>query len=140
MKSTSKRTGFLIGFAVLIAVTISGTAHANAKTQQSTNFSSGFAVDFTDCVESIGVTLVSTASARVHVPNQFVLAGEGQPVTPWWFAPRCGIGVDGHGGGKVDRPDQRCDRHRTSPETSTTTPSGTTPVIYGSRWAAPVRC
>jgi hypothetical protein len=41
-----------------------------------------FPVEFTDCVESIGVTLVPTASVRVYVPHQFILAGEGQPVTP----------------------------------------------------------
>jgi hypothetical protein len=41
-----------------------------------------FTVDFTDCVESIGVTLVSTSIARMYVPNQFILVGEGGPVTP----------------------------------------------------------
>ena len=44
--------------------------------------SANFPVEFTDCVESIGVTLVSTARARAYVPAQFILVGEGQPVTP----------------------------------------------------------
>jgi hypothetical protein len=44
--------------------------------------SANFPVEFTDCVESIGVTLVSTALARAYVPAQFILVGEGQPVTP----------------------------------------------------------
>ena len=41
-----------------------------------------FSVQFTDCVESIGVTLVSTELARAYVPAQFILAGAAEPVTP----------------------------------------------------------
>jgi hypothetical protein len=54
-------------------------------------------VDFRDCVESIGVTLVSTDEARASVPPGFVLAGEGGPVTPAVVrTSRCqGISVDG---------------------------------------------
>ena len=57
-----------------------------------------FPVEFTDCVESIGVTLVPTASARALVPNQFILAGDGQPVTPLVVrTARChGIATAGH--------------------------------------------
>ena len=43
---------------------------------------SDFSVDFTGCIESIGVGLVSTDTARGFVPAGFVLAGEGTPVTP----------------------------------------------------------
>jgi len=54
-------------------------------------------VDFRDCVESIGVTLVPTDQARASVPPGFVLAGEGGPVTPAVVrTSRCqGISVDG---------------------------------------------
>lgn len=38
--------------------------------------------DFSDCVESIGVEVVSTATVRPQVPTQFTLAGETSPVTP----------------------------------------------------------
>jgi len=57
-----------------------------------------FPVEFTDCVESIGVTLVSTERARAYVPAQFILAGEGQPVTPLVVrTARCrGIAVNGY--------------------------------------------
>jgi hypothetical protein len=41
-----------------------------------------FSVEFSDCVESIGVGLVSTASAQALLPAGFHLVGEGQPVTP----------------------------------------------------------
>jgi hypothetical protein len=48
-------------------------------------------------MESIGVTLVSTELARAYVPAEFILAGEGQPVTPLVVrTARCGgIGVNG---------------------------------------------
>jgi len=56
-------------------------------------------VAFTDCVESIGVTLVPTAGVRALVPHSFVLAGEGQPVTPLVVrTAHCGrVTTDGHG-------------------------------------------
>ena len=55
-------------------------------------------VAFRDCIESIGVALVATESARALVPPGFVLVGEGQPVTPLVVrTSRCrGISVDGH--------------------------------------------
>jgi hypothetical protein len=60
--------------------------------------SANFPVEFTDCVESIGVTLVPTALARACVPAQFILVGEGQPVTPLVVrtASCRGISVSGH--------------------------------------------
>src|SRR5437879_2888396 len=56
------------------------------------------AVDLPECVESIGVGLVATERARPLVPPQFLLAGEGQPVTPFVArTSRCGgIAVAGH--------------------------------------------
>ena len=81
MKTTLKRANFLVSVAAFTAIIIC-TGYANAKTLNVDNQPTSFAVDFTDCVESIGVTLVPTASARLYVPHQFILAGEGQPVTP----------------------------------------------------------
>jgi hypothetical protein len=54
-------------------------------------------VEFTDCVESIGVGLVSTQRARPLVPSQFQLAGDAT-VTPLVVrTSRCGgISTDGH--------------------------------------------
>lgn len=58
----------------------------------------GFAVEFSDCVESIGVGLVPTEQARALVPAEFHLVGEGGPVTPLVVrTARCGgIAVAGH--------------------------------------------
>lgn len=41
-----------------------------------------FDVEFDDCIESIGVTLVPTAAARALTPSQYILVGEADPVTP----------------------------------------------------------
>jgi len=78
---------FLIGFAV------AGTAE-----QVVDNASSGFPVEFTDCVESIGVGLVPTEHAWTLVPSAFQLVGEGQAVTPLVVrtAHCSGIAVGGH--------------------------------------------
>jgi hypothetical protein len=98
MKNTLTRAAFSISVAVLIAATIGSTGHTDAQPPQLSSGSPGFAVEFTDCVESISVTLVPTASARAWVPNQFLLAGEGQPVTPLVVrTARCGgIATPGH--------------------------------------------
>src|SRR5437868_3101699 len=58
---------------------------------------SPFSVEFSGCVESIGVGLVPTAVARTLVPAEFHLAGESQPVTPFVArTSRCdSIAVDG---------------------------------------------
>jgi hypothetical protein len=86
--------------AAIILVTINSNARrASAKTASALPVNStNFAVEFNDCVESIGVTLVPTESVRLYVPEQFILAGEGQPVTPLVVrTARCsGIGVDGY--------------------------------------------
>lgn len=42
----------------------------------------GFSVDFSNVVETIGLDLVPTDEARALVPEEFVLAGEADPVTP----------------------------------------------------------
>jgi hypothetical protein len=99
MKTNSilKRAGLSICLAALMAATTVGSG-IRGQYQQASN-SSAFAVEFTGCVESIGVTLVPTASARAYVPAPFILAGEGQPVTPLVVrTAHCrGIATDGHG-------------------------------------------
>ncbi|MCM3906466.1 MAG: hypothetical protein ND866_32665 [Pyrinomonadaceae bacterium] len=82
MRSTLTRSGVSIGLAVLMTAIIGSTVRTYAQSPQSFDGFPGFGVEFTDCVESIGVTLVPTESARAHVPSQFILAGDGQPVTP----------------------------------------------------------
>lgn len=58
---------------------------------------SGFSVEFTDCVESIGVTLLPTSQVVELVPSGFHVVGEGQPVTPIVVrSATCRISVDGH--------------------------------------------
>jgi len=55
-----------------------------------------FAVEFSNCVESIGVTLVPTEQARPLVPSEFHLVGDGGPVTPLVVrSARCEIAVAG---------------------------------------------
>ena len=81
MKTKLKRAAFFFSVAVVTAI-IPGSGYANAKALTLDHQPRAFAVDFSDCIESIGVTLVPTANARVYVPHQFILAGEGQPVTP----------------------------------------------------------
>jgi hypothetical protein len=70
-----------VALAALFVITSAYPAHAESASG-APDASPNFPVEFTDCVESIGVTLVPTASARLYVPHQFILAGEGQPVTP----------------------------------------------------------
>ncbi len=68
------------------------------RTGSSNSGVSDFSVSFTDCVESIGVGLVSTVDAQELVPAGFILAGSGQPVTPLVVrTARCSISVNGHG-------------------------------------------
>lgn len=65
--------------------------------QAKQNESAGFSVGFSNCVESIGVTLVPTERARPLVPPEFHLVGEDTPVTPLVVrTARCGIAVAGH--------------------------------------------
>ena len=104
MRMKSNLAGRTIGLAVLMIALIGSTVRATTRTTQSFNAFPGFGVEFTNCVESIGVTLVPTTSARAYVPNQFVLAGDGQPVTPLVArTARCaGLIVDGHSSGGVE--------------------------------------
>ena len=59
--------------------------------------STSSAVEFSDCVESIGVGLVSTTEAEALVPAPFIVVGAGAPVTPLVVRTSdCGgIAVDG---------------------------------------------
>jgi Big-like domain-containing protein len=82
MKSTFKRSGFSLAVTFLILATLGSNRHIHAQSPLPGGQLPGFTVEFGDCVESIGVTMVSTSRARRYVPNRFILAGEGQPVTP----------------------------------------------------------
>lgn len=78
-------------FICVTTINGNGTAHNNFT---------DFSVDFTNCVESIGVGLVPTANAQAHVPSEFILVGAGQPVTPLVVrTSRCSISVNGHNSG-----------------------------------------
>ena len=68
-----------VALAALLAITFARPALAESAAGAPDGLAN-LPVAFSDCVESIGVTLVPTASARVYVPHQFSLAGEGQPV------------------------------------------------------------
>lgn len=55
-----------------------------------------FSVNFTDCVETIGVGLAPTANVQAFIPAEFILVGTGQPVTPLVIrTARCSISVSG---------------------------------------------
>ena len=81
-----------------IALILIGSAVAGPSAPARADADEAFAVEFTNCVESIGVGLIPTAQAQALVPAEFHLVGEGQPVTPVVVrTARCeGIAVDGH--------------------------------------------
>jgi len=85
----------LIVAQALLIMTLVRPAHAESASS-SPGGAANFPVEFTDCVESIGVTLVSTERARALVPSEFHLVGEGTPVTPLVVrTARCSIAVAG---------------------------------------------
>jgi len=91
MKGNFRIATLLFCAAVLLGSALRTSAHPKPVTDFT-----DFDVEFSNCVESIGVTLVPTASAHNLVPAQFVLVGEGQPVTPLVVrTSRCGIAVAG---------------------------------------------
>src|SRR5678816_938837 len=96
--SLLKRGTLSIVLVALITATSIGSG-IHGRDQEPLKDSSNFDIDFTNCVESIGVTLVPATSARAYVPESFTLAGEGQPVTPLVVrTAHCrGIAADGHG-------------------------------------------
>jgi hypothetical protein len=75
-----------------------GSAVARPPARTRADAGGAFAVEFTNCVESIGVGLIPTEQAQALVPAAFHLVGEGQPVTPIVVrTARCGgIAVDGN--------------------------------------------
>ena len=82
---------------VALALAFPALAIARAAHAQGGPNASDVNVEFTDCVESIGVALLATDQVRALVPPEFVLAGEGGPVTPIVVrTAHCGgIAVDG---------------------------------------------
>ncbi len=96
-----RKTATLVISLLLIAILVGVSAgwssrDARAQAAASPDSLPSFSVEFTDCVESIGVTLVSTERARALVPPEFHLVGEFAPVTPLVVrTARCGIAVAG---------------------------------------------
>jgi hypothetical protein len=81
---------------VSVGVSVGWNCAYNAVVSASPKGTANFSVDFTNCVESIGVTLVPTEKARALVPAEFHLVGEAGPVTPLVVrTARCDIAVAG---------------------------------------------
>src|SRR6185369_301636 len=80
-----------------IALFLIGSVVARPSARARANVDQTFAVEFTNCVESIGVGLIPTVEAQALIPAEFHLVGEGQPVTPIVVrTARCGgIAVNG---------------------------------------------
>jgi hypothetical protein len=90
------RRSILYATLLLVALLLSSLA-TGPVARAANQAASGFTVEFSDCIESIGVTLVPTERARPLVPSEFHLVGEGTPVTPLVVrTARCGIAVAGH--------------------------------------------
>lgn len=69
-------------FLITALVTVSARHAGATPVPQSISSVTEFSVEFTTCVESIGLTLVSTERARALIPTDFHLAGDAAPVTP----------------------------------------------------------
>jgi len=82
---------------VLIAVAV-GLAAAPMHPARAGNAASSFEVEFSDCVESIGVGLAPTAAVVALTPANFIPVGIGTPVSPIVVRTSdCdGIAVDGN--------------------------------------------
>jgi hypothetical protein len=65
-------------FTAVLAIGMGLLAFSNAFGNTNTDFQ----VNFSNCVESIGVGLVPTNNAQQYIPAGFILVGAGQPVTP----------------------------------------------------------
>ena len=86
----------LSAFLITALVTVSARHAGATPATQSISSVTEFSVEFTNCVESIGVTLVSTERARALIPTDFHLAGDAAPVTPLVVrTARCDIAVAG---------------------------------------------
>ncbi len=96
MIRNEKCLSFLRFFTIVTAM-IAGALIASTVLAQNDRRPIGFDVEFSDCIESIGVGLLPTERVRSLVPMEFILAGDGSPVTPIVVrTARCGsISVDG---------------------------------------------
>src|SRR5215510_6546532 len=74
---TMRRTASCLAIALFLIGPVFALAPAAVIDDQQ-----DFNVEFTNCVESIGVGLVPTEVVQPLVPAGFHLVGEGQPVTP----------------------------------------------------------
>ena len=97
MKTLSKSIKLVIS-SLSIALFLAGSVVTALSARASADNCEPFMVEFTNCVESIGVGLVPTEQVQSLVPAEFHLVGEGQPVTPIVVrTARCrGIAVDGN--------------------------------------------
>src|SRR5690348_9128024 len=99
MKKKTAKLKMLLPIGLMALMGVGTVSNTRALVQIPRSTSSTFDVTFTDCLESIGVTLLPTASVRSLVPQSFILAGDGQPLTPVVVrTARCQhISTDGHG-------------------------------------------
>jgi hypothetical protein len=83
---------------IAVVLFLISSAVSGPTARACTDVPEAFAVEFTNCIESIGVGLIPTEQAQALVPAAFHLVGEGQPVTPIVVrTSHCeGIAVDGH--------------------------------------------
>lgn len=105
-KSMNIKKFFVIAFALVVTAITCSNIFGKAKpaaAERANNFtgiihiSQDFQVNFTNCIESIGVGLAPTANIRPLVPAEFILAGDGQPVTPLVVrTARCSTSVGGN--------------------------------------------
>ncbi|AUX29687.1 MULTISPECIES: hypothetical protein [Sorangium] len=72
-----------------------GDPELTAEAQQEIR---AFSVNFTNVVETVGLELVPTDEARALVPDEFVLAGEADPVTPITVRTAHADGISVNGG------------------------------------------
>ncbi len=88
---TARRRFFSSSLATVIVATMSLVpAYGGDK-------HSGISIEFIECVESIGVTLLPTSQVEALVPSEFHVVGEGQPLTPIVVrSANCRISVDGY--------------------------------------------
>ena len=84
---------FRFALATFVVAIATATMHTRAS-----NSLSPFGVEFSDCVESIGVGLAPTANVVALTPPDFIPVGLGTPVSPIVVrtADCGGIAVDGH--------------------------------------------
>lgn len=84
-------------FALVLGLVAAAAGSLALAQHSGQGVSPSFSVEFSDCIETIGVGLVPTAAAQALVPPEFHVVGEGTPVTPLVVrTANCGgISIDG---------------------------------------------